>query len=122
MSDELELETLIEKSADNKSRGETALWKHWAAEVGAETSWEDSDSITYNPDFTLDPWELGYVEAYTLQQVRRREDQVHFDRELHNRGMLDYYKGYEAGLKNAKKHLIKLMVEDDKVSEERSSI
>lgn len=119
MSEVEDLEELIEKFPSVKNRGEEALWKHWALEMGYEdTAYEDSNGVVGpKAGFVLDEWEQGYVEAWETQQKKIRELEKYHEREIHDRGMLDYYKGYEAGLKNAKTHLIKMMVEEDKASE-----
>lgn len=113
MSDEIEI--IDDPVTKVKNRGETALWKHWCDEVGYDTAFTDDNGVTGpNPEFDLDEWEEGYIEAWMLQQKIIRAMESQHERAIKERGMLDYYKGYEAGLKNAKTHLIKMMVEEDK--------
>lgn len=114
MSDELD--EIIPMETEAKTRGENALWKHWAIEAGySDTAYEDSNGVVGpKAGFILDDWEQGYVEAWETQQQKIRDLEAFHSREIQERGMLDYYKGYEAGLKNAKTHLIKMMVEEDK--------
>ena len=111
------LEQYIETPPDNRTRGENALWKHWAHEIHLDSGFTGDNGVTGYPDLQLDEWEKGYVEAYAVEVAKRRAAERRHEREIHDRGMLDYYKGYEQGLKNAKKHLIKMMVEEDKQDE-----
>lgn len=103
-------------SVSKNERGDKALWKWWVKDYGHDTSaFEDENGVVGpNPETTLDEWETGFCEAWGERSETIRAIEKQHERDIHERGMLDYYKGYEAGLKNAKKHLIKMMTEEDK--------